>query len=52
MVVFGWSNLRRKNCHGREKQNQGKPDNGRRVPENTVQGKFKLTQSGMFMGHM
>jgi hypothetical protein len=52
VVVFRWCDLRRKNGHGREKQNQGKPDNGRRVSENPVQRKFKLTQSGMSCGHM
>jgi hypothetical protein len=43
--------LGRKNGHGRKKQNQGKSDNGRRVPENPVQRKFKFTQSGMLVGH-
>jgi hypothetical protein len=51
MSVFGWCDLRRKNSHGRKKQNQGKPDNGRRVPENPVQCKFKLTQSGVLLCH-
>jgi pyruvate-formate lyase-activating enzyme len=40
VVVFGGCDLRCKNSHGCKEQNQGKSDNGRRVPENAVQCKF------------
>jgi hypothetical protein len=52
VIVFGRCDLWRKNCHGRKKQNEGKPDDSRRISENPVQGKFEFTQSGVRVGHV
>jgi hypothetical protein len=52
MGVFGGGDIGCQNGHRHKNQQQGKPDNGSRIPENSIQCKFKFPQPRMGFGHM
>ena len=50
MGVFGRRDIGCQNGRCGKKQQQGKPDDGRRVPENPIHCKFNFPQSRMEVG--
>jgi hypothetical protein len=51
MGVFGGGDIGCQNGHRHKNQQQGKSDNGSRIPENSIQCKFKFPQPRMGVGH-